>query len=363
MENEDIKAFKYGKTTEARSRPQAASQESPSGVHATLRAPSFWRSPWVLGSYNLEMGIIFLVQVAVGILGNSLLFGIYTFTLLTGHQLKPKDLILNQLVLANNLVLFSKGIPQTMAAFGRKSFLDNPGCKVVFYVHRVGRGVSLSITCLLSGYQASKLHSNISGVMGLRISPKCIGFCCFLCWILHLLLNIYIPMKVTEPENSKNLSLKNVFVYCSRLPQDKLIGPLNVVTYFFFDFVCLSIMVWASGSMVLVLLRHKQRVQHIHSHSLYPRPSHEARATCTILILASSFVCCYCLSSILSLCLVLIMSPKQWLVNTSVFVASCFPTFSPFVLISSEMNVSQFCFACWTRKTKFLNLVKQLYIF
>ncbi|XP_043456874.1 vomeronasal type-1 receptor 1-like [Prionailurus bengalensis] len=304
-----------------------------------------------MGSSNLEMGIIFLIQAAVGILGNSLLFGVHTFTLLTGHKLKPKDLILNQLVLANNLVLFSKGIPQTMAAFGWKSFLDDPGCKVVFYVHRVSRGVALSITCLLSGYQASKLHPKISGVMGLRTSPKCIGFCCFLCWILHLLLNIYTPMKMTGPVNSKNLTLKNIFVYCSKLPQDKLRDSLNAVIYFYFDFVFLSIMVWASGSMVLVLLRHKQRVQHIHSRSLSPRPSHEARATQTILMLVSSFVCCYCLSSILSFCITFIRSPNEWLVNISVFAASCFPTFSPFVFISSDMHVSRFCSACWTRKT------------
>lgn len=133
--------------------------------------------------------------------------------------------------------------------------------------------------------------------------------------------------------------------------------------YSFFDFVCLNLRIWASGSMVLVLLRHKQQVQYICSHSLCPRSSHEARATRTILILVRSFVCCYSLSSVLFLCIVLILSPNQWLLNTAVFVASCFPTFSSFVLISSDMYVSQFCFACWTRKTIFLNLVKQLYIF
>lgn len=74
-------------------------------------------------------------------------------------------------------------------------------------------------------------------------------------------------------------------------------------------------------------------------------------------------LCLLLLSSILFLCIVLILSPNQWLLNTDVFVASCFPTFSSFVLISSDMCVSQFCFACWTRKTIFLNPVKQLYIF
>lgn len=155
---------------------------------------------------------------------------------------------------------------------------------------------------------------------------------------------------MSGPLNSKNLSLRKTYVYCSGLPQDKFIGSLNATMFSFFDFVCLSLMVWASGCMVLVLLRHKQQVQHIHSHSHCPRPSHEDKATCTILILVSSFVCCYSLSFILSLCTVLILSPDQWLVNTAVFVTSCLPTFSPFVLFSSDMRVSQFCFAR-TRKS------------
>lgn len=185
-----------------------------------------------MGSFKLEIGIIFLIQTGVGILGNSFLFGLYNFPLFTGHKLKSKDLILNQLVLANSLVLFSKGIPQTVAAFGWKYFLDDIGCKVVFYVHRVGRGVSLSITYLLSGYQVFKIHSSICKVMELRVSPKLIGFCYFIWWILHLLLNIYVPLRMTGPLNSKNLSLRKTHIYCSGLPQDKFIGSLNATMFY-----------------------------------------------------------------------------------------------------------------------------------
>lgn len=64
-----------------------------------------------MGSGKLDLGIIFLTQTAVEILENSSLLGLYNFSLLAGHKLRTTDLILNQLVLANNLVLFSKGIP------------------------------------------------------------------------------------------------------------------------------------------------------------------------------------------------------------------------------------------------------------
>ncbi|XP_062946014.1 vomeronasal type-1 receptor 1-like [Cynocephalus volans] len=313
---------------------------------------------------TISLGLVFLIQTGSGILGNSLLLCLFIFSLLTGNTLRPIDLILNQLVIANNLVLFSKGIPQTMAAFGLKSFLGDTGCKCVFYFHRVSRGVSLSTTSLLSGFQVIKLCPTVSRWMELRMrSPKCISFCCFLCWILHLVLNTFIMINITGPTNSKNMSIQKNFVYCVSSHPDRLIVPLHAAIFFSIDAMCLGFVILASGSMVLLLHRHRKRVQYIHSRRLSPRTSHEVRATCTILVLVSSFVLFYSLSSILTLSFSLTINPSQWLVHTGVLVASCFPTFSPFVLITSDTRVSQLCFACWAKKAMFNNLVKCLLVF
>ncbi|XP_062946017.1 vomeronasal type-1 receptor 1-like [Cynocephalus volans] len=303
-------------------------------------------------SANLNWGLICLTYTGAGILGNSSLFCLYNFSLLTMQVLRPIDLILSQLVLANNLVLFSKGIPQTMAAFGLKSFLDNIGCKFVFYLHRVARGVSLSTTCLLSGFQAIKLCPSISQGMELRFRfPKYIGFCCFLCWIFPLLLNIFIVMNVTHPRNSKNMSTEKTYRYCYSPIPETLLFSLHAVIFSFTDAMCLGLMVWTSGSMVFVLHKHKRRLQHIHSRRLSSKLSHEARATCTILILVSMFISFYCISSVLSFWITQTVNPSQWLLNFSILVSSGFPTFSSFVFLFSDIRVSRFCFACWTRKT------------
>ncbi|XP_008592460.1 PREDICTED: vomeronasal type-1 receptor 1-like [Galeopterus variegatus] len=308
-----------------------------------------------MGSPNLEMEIIVLTQASIGILGNSFLLCLYNFILLTGHQVRPTDLILNQLVFANSLVLFSKGIPQTMASIGQKYFLDDAACKVVFYLHRVGRGVSLSTTCLLSVFQAVKLSSNYYARLEIRMrSPKCIGFCCLFIWILHLLLNTGVPLSITRSLNGKNISLmRKNFGYCSASFLAKFINGVHFIIFSLFDAISLGLMAWASGSMVFILQRHKLRVQYIHSSSLSkPRRSHVGRATGTILILVSSFILFYSVSSILTACLSL-MDPGQWLVLTSLLVTSCFPTFSPFVLISSDTRVYYFCFSHSERKTIF----------
>lgn len=136
----------------------------------------------VMAPANLQMGLTFLTQMGVEILGNSFFLCLCNFTLLTGHKIRPTDLILNQQAFANLFVLFSRGIPHTIAAFGLNYFLDKAGCKLLFYFHRVARRVSLSTACLLSGFQAIKLCPCFSRWLELRMgSLKFIGFCCFLC--------------------------------------------------------------------------------------------------------------------------------------------------------------------------------------
>ncbi|XP_046287071.1 vomeronasal type-1 receptor 1-like [Marmota monax] len=295
----------------------------------------------VVAIVKLEIGVIFLIQMGVGVLGNISLLCLYNFTLLTGHNVKPTDMVLHQLVLANSMVLFSRGIPQTVAAFGLNYFLDEAGCKLLFYFHRVARGVSLSTTCFLSGFQAIKLYPNFSKWLELRMkSPRCIAFSCFLFWILQLLINIFVPIKVIGAMNSKNLSVKINHGYCSSLNPDSFKKFLVAFLFFTVDFVCLVLMAWASRFMVLFLHRHRQRVPHIYIHGRTFRHSPEGQATCTILILVSSFCIFYSFSSVLHVWMTLAVIPGQWLVNTSMILSSCFPAFSPLVLIHSD---TRFC--------------------
>lgn len=293
---------------------------------------------------DLNWGMVFLIQTTAGILANFFLFHLYNFPLFTAQVVRPMNLILNQLVISNTLVLFSKGIPQTVAAFGLNSSLGKTGCKFLLYLYRVARGVSLSTTSLLSGFQAIKLYPNTSQWLSIRIkSSKCIGMCNFLCWILHFLLNISVTMIVGGPKNSNNLSAKGLHRYCSSTMPERVTFLLIGVILSLSDMMCLVLMAWASGSMVLVLHKHKHQVQHIHSHSLLQRPSHEDRATRTILILVTMFLSFYSLASILSLCITQTVNPSPWLLNISVLLSLIFPTLSPLVLNFSNVCVPHFC--------------------
>lgn len=67
-----------------------------------------------MASSDLTMDVIFLTQTEVGILENFSLLCRYIILPFTGYRLRSTDFILKHLIVANFLVLISKGVPQTV---------------------------------------------------------------------------------------------------------------------------------------------------------------------------------------------------------------------------------------------------------
>jgi vomeronasal1 receptor len=291
---------------------------------------------------ELSIGIVLLSQIVLGILGNFSLLYYYLFLYFTGHRLKLTDLIISHLMVANSLTLLSRGIPQTMEAFGLKFFLSDIGCKLVFYLHRVGRGVSISSTCLLSVFQAIKISPRNSRWAELKVkAPKYIGFCIFLCWVLQMLLNITSPIYVTGKWDNRNATMRKDLGFCSAEQTDIITVSLYAVLLLFPDISSLGVMIWASSFMVFILYRHRQKVQHIHKTNIFPRSFPESRATQRILILVNIFVSFYFISAIIQVCISHSHKPSWLLVKISAPISVCFPTFYPFVFMSHCFSVSR----------------------
>ncbi|XP_036598896.1 vomeronasal type-1 receptor 4-like [Trichosurus vulpecula] len=292
---------------------------------------------------GIMLAIVFCSQTVVGVVGNSFLVFLFTFMFFTAHKLRPIDTIFIQLAWANFLLLLIKGIPQTMAALGLKNFLDDVGCKLVFYLHRVARALSLNMTCLLSGFQAITISPNTSRWTRLKTrTPTYIIPCSFLSWIFHLIVNISIPMRAKGTKFSKNISNLLDYGYCYNSADSTIKVTLIAVVVSLPDIACVGVMVFASSYMILFLKKHHKRVQHIHTSRLYLRAPPEIRATQSILLLVNTFVSFSSLNSIL----VIYMSfknPRPWMLHSSNFLAACFPIISPFVLISMDSQVLKYC--------------------
>ncbi|XP_028637421.1 vomeronasal type-1 receptor 4-like [Grammomys surdaster] len=300
---------------------------------------------------NLPMGILFFAQAAVGILGNWSILLHYVMSVITGKRLMSKDQILKHLTLANALVIISRVIPHIMVQLGLQYLLDDLLCKLTLYSNRVSRGVSLHCTCLLSCFQAITINLSHSRWMKFAhsFSKYTIRFCS-LSWLVHLLLNIRAAIQVIGSNTNKNFTRKIKLGYCSAFPFGNSVTVLHLFLLCFTDGLCLSLMVWASVTMVSILYRHKSQLQYIHNpqHSL--RVSPEDKATKTILILVCTFVFSYSMSSILVIYTVIFDNPRLYLINIFTFLDTCFPTFCPFILISNNQSTPKNHFPCCSRR-------------
>ncbi|KAM9632840.1 vomeronasal type-1 receptor 1-like [Trichechus inunguis] len=296
-------------------------------------------------SKDLVFGVIFLLQTGAGLLGNSSLLCLHLSLLFAEHKLKPIDLILSHLCSANTLVLLSEGVPQAMTALGLKDFLGDVSCKLLFYLHRVAWVASICTTCLLSGFQAITVSSSAPKWTELKTrASDHIVSSCYTCWILNLLLQIVILLRVTGPNHDRNTTMRSDFAYCNGIHQHSFILLLYAFLLSSADFKFLGLMVWASSSMVFILYRHKQRLQPVQNKLLSHKTSPETRATHTILVLVSIFVSFYSISSILAFYMAFFASQNIWLYNISTLVAACFLSGSSFVLMSRVVHISRLSF-------------------
>ncbi|XP_027707107.1 vomeronasal type-1 receptor 1-like [Vombatus ursinus] len=279
---------------------------------------------------SICFGLVLLFQTGVGVLANLFLLSLYSFSFLTGHVGKPINLIIIHLTLANIIMLLSKGGPETVIALSGENFLNDTGCKLVFFFHKVSQALSICFTCYLCNFQAIILSPPGSrwAKFKARASEHIIPFCIFCC-IFNLLIEIPVILSLTGPRNLNNRTNEFNFLHCSLLSYIDayciLVSLRNVL--------CVGLILWAGGNMVFLLRRHHRQVQTIHSIVFSARSSPEVKATQTILQLVSTFVFFYSLSSIFVICVSYYYQHRFWLLPVAAFLNLCFPALSPFVLI------------------------------
>ncbi|XP_072462614.1 vomeronasal type-1 receptor 3-like [Notamacropus eugenii] len=298
------------------------------------------------------LGIVHLVQMIIGVLGNFFLVYHYPFHFNTQKRLRSINLILVQLSFANVIFLLSRGIPTVIFSWEVNIFLNDTACKILSYLQRVFRGLSLCSTCLLSSFQAIAISPNTPKWAVLKVkSPKCIILCCVFCWILNLLMDVALLVPRTDlRQNNTNTKGRDKEGFCSIHPYAMNSLKLQIWKSFY-DSVFVIFMVVNSGYMVLLLYRHHQRVQHIHSTSLSPRVFPEIRATKTILLLVSTYFFFNSACSILAIYASFPGATRPYMFYVAMFLSMTFQAVSPFVLISSETWDSWEC-CCFLQEMK-----------
>ncbi|XP_052616441.1 vomeronasal type-1 receptor 4-like [Peromyscus californicus insignis] len=306
---------------------------------------------------NLAIGIIFLIQNTVGILGNVFLLAKYLVIYYKKHKVKPLDLILIHLVMVNILIILSKGMVNTMIIFVLKLFFNDWSYQLFMYVLRVFRIMSIATICLLSVFQAIMISPRNSFWKNLRVkSPKDIGVYISLCWFLYIMVNVLFPLYMSIKLRRKNITKETDFKYYTVVGHDKF-TIFTYIAFFVFPELVISVLItWSSSSMIVFLYRHKQRVQHIRSTYAFHRNSPESRATQNILVLVFTFLAFYTLSTIAHGCSALLSHQNWWPITITSIITLCFPSLSPFLIMSQSSPLSRLCFL-WIKNTESSNII------
>lgn len=279
---------------------------------------------------EVALQILLLCQFGVGTVANIFLF-IHNFSpILTGSQQRATHMILTNIAVANALILFITVFPNNMMTFAQRSPLTDLKCKFEFFTRLVARSTNLCSTCVLSIQQFLTLAPIHRGKVLLRANvPNFATYSCCSCWFFSVLNNIYIPVIVTGPQITDNNTDSKRKLFCST--SGFTVGI--VFLRFIHDATFISIMVWTSVSMVLLLHRHRRRMQHILTPNQDTRGQAETRATHTILMLVVTFVSCYLLHFICIIFQNFFIDSRLFVRHVSEALILSFPTISPLLLI------------------------------
>ncbi|RVE72908.1 hypothetical protein OJAV_G00044700 [Oryzias javanicus] len=282
-------------------------------------------------------GVSFLLQTGLGILGNSVVLLAYSHIICTEPKLLPVDMILCHLAFANLILLLTRCVPQTMTVFGLKDLLNDPGCKVVIYAYRIGRALSVCITCMLSVFQALTIApagpflSRLKPALPSLVAPTFAGL-----WLLNMAVCIAAPFFSMAPRNGTVQPFTLNLGFCHVDFRDNLSYVINGVAVSVRDFAFVALMVGSSGYILLLLHRHSRQVRVI-------RRSHgngaETRAAKTVLTLVILYVVFFGIDNVIWIYMLTVSKVSPVVADMRVFFSSCYASLSPYFIISSNKKV------------------------
>ncbi|KAM5298405.1 vomeronasal type-1 receptor 4-like [Ctenodactylus gundi] len=291
---------------------------------------------------NIVKGTIFAFLSGLGSVGNISVFASHML-IFQGTEKKFIHLILIHLAFANIILLLFYGIPRTMAAFGIRNFLDDINCKIVVYLARVARGISICTSSLLTVVQAITMSLRHSKWRKLkpRSSWHILPLFPFF-WILNSLIGINLVHSITSTSmNTSQISLSEI--YCNFQPENQKTGLIFLALMVLRDAVFQGAMGGASGYVVFVLYKHHQHVLHLQKSKVLYRAPPEIKAAQSVLLLMLCFCFFYWADCVLSLYINSLLENNSVIFNIREFLALGYAVLSPFVLIHRDEHLTE----CW----------------
>ncbi|KAM5248531.1 vomeronasal type-1 receptor 90-like [Ctenodactylus gundi] len=289
----------------------------------------------------LDIYNMFLFEVSVGILANTILLLFRVHTSFVEHRPKPNDLTIGHLALIHIVMLLAVGFIST-DMFGFKDVWDDITCKSVIFLQRLMRGLSICTTCLLSVLQAITLSPRNSCLTKFKHKSAHHNQYCFLFFLgFNMFSSGHFLVSTVATPNVTSQRLMFITQSCSLQPINHILKNISLTLMTFRDVSFIALMALSSGYMVILLCRHTRQTRHLHSTRVSPKASPELRASQTILLLMSFFMVMYLLDYVITS-----TSGELWNSDpvhhcVQMLVSNGYATLSPLVLIRNEKIITR----------------------
>ncbi|XP_077874754.1 vomeronasal type-1 receptor 4-like [Ictidomys tridecemlineatus] len=291
---------------------------------------------------HLVKGIIFVILIGLGVVGNILV--LVNYMGLFRSTMKSILLILIYLAFTNMITLFSKVMSRTITSFGLRSLVGETACKIIVYLGRVARGLSISTTSLLTVVQAITFSPRASRWR--RLQPRSawhlLPLLLFL-WILNSLISMNLPFSIKNINNMNTSQIISGYNYCYFHSQNSIIRRIFVVLMVLRDAVFQGVMGGASGYMVFLLHKHHQHVLHLQTSKLLHRTRPEVKAAKSVLVLMLCFLLFYWADCFMTLYVTFSLEKHFLEVSVLELVDLGYAVLSPFVLMHRDGHLAE----CW----------------
>ncbi|NP_001160931.1 vomeronasal 1 receptor cavPorV1R603 [Cavia porcellus] len=287
------------------------------------------------------LGIAFLFQIGLSIMGNAILFVGYTYIFIANPKQRPMCLIVTHLSVVHLLLVCTAGVPGVAEILGYRVLINDIMCKINTYLHRVSRALSICLTSLLSILQTITISPASSYWAVFKTKNLLyIIYSFFFVWILNLLIcsNMIISMTAPKSGNISKVIAKSCFI----LSMNDFIKWFFLMFLVLRDITFLGSMGWTSGYMTLHLYRHHKRTQHLRRSTTPFKMNHEMRATKKIIILTLCFISLYGINMILSINIGYFSKTEPVILQIEQLVAASFALLSPVVFLSNNSQLHIF---------------------
>uniref|UniRef100_A0A8D2D9A2 Vomeronasal type-1 receptor n=1 Tax=Sciurus vulgaris TaxID=55149 RepID=A0A8D2D9A2_SCIVU len=291
----------------------------------------------------LVKGLMFVFLTGLGIVGN--IFVLVKYMCLFRSTMKSTHLILIHLAFTNIITLLTGGMPRTISSLGLRNLIDVITCKILIYLNRVARGLSISTTSLLTVVQAITISPRSSrwGRLQPRSARHILPLLLFF-GILNALISMNLPFYIKNINSLNTSQIIRSDNYCYFQSENWIIRWIFIVLMVLRDAVFQGVMGWASGYMVFLLHKHHQHVLYLQTSKLLYRTPPEMKAAQSVLLLMLCFLFFYWTNCFMALYVTFSLEKHFIEVSALEFVDLGYAILSPFVLIHRDGHLTK----CYT---------------